>query len=110
MESFLGLANYHRSFIKNFANLAAPLYMITGKQAFRWEEEQQAAFESIKAALLSPPVLAMPDQTGKFVLDTDASDYALGAELSQVQDGEEKVIAYASISLTTGQCKYCTIR
>ena len=47
VERFLGLANYHRSFIKNFAELAQPLYSLTGKIKFKWEDEEQAAFDEL---------------------------------------------------------------
>ncbi len=91
--------NYHRAFIKNYAQLAVPLYRLTGKNKFRWEQEHQDAFASINEALVSAPVLALPNKIDPFILDTDASDTALGAEILQIQNGEEKVIAYGSTSL-----------
>lgn len=57
MERFLGLANYHRTFIKNFAELAQPLYNLSGKNPFKWGKDEQAAFDSLKTALTNPPVL-----------------------------------------------------
>ena len=69
---------------------------MTGKQKFRWGEEQQLAFEEIKQALTSAPVLTLPNAQDTFRLDTDASDYAVGAALSQVQKGQERAIAFAS--------------
>ena len=57
VERFLGLAYYHRSFIKNFAELAQPLYSLTGTNKFKWEDEEQAAFDELKDALTDPPVL-----------------------------------------------------
>jgi transposase InsO family protein len=110
VERFMGLANYHRGFVKNFANLADPLYQVVGKNKFRWDEEQQRAFELLKLALTTPPVLALPNRQDEFILDTDASDIAIGAELIQVQNGEEKVIAYASFALTQEQRRYCVTR
>ncbi|MBV2113414.1 MAG: DDE-type integrase/transposase/recombinase [Candidatus Thiodiazotropha sp. (ex Ctena orbiculata)] len=110
VEKFLGLANYHRSFIKNFAELARVLYALTGKNKFKWGNEEEEAFEALKKALTSPPVLGLPNSRDPFLLDTDASDSAIGGELIQVQNGEEKVIAYSSFVLTPEQKKYCTTR
>jgi hypothetical protein len=110
VERFTGLANYHRVFIKNYSDIAAPLYRVTGKNNFRWEGEQQEAFDALKAALTSPPVRGLPNQIDDFILDTDASDVAIGAELIQLQHGEERVIAYGSYALTKEQRRYCTTR
>jgi hypothetical protein len=106
----LGFANYHRSFIKDLAKVSGPLYEITGKAKFQWKEPQQQAFDRLKALLLSAPVLALPNKTDYYILDTDASDRAIGAELIQVQNGEERVIAYGSFILTPEQRRYCTTR
>ena len=105
VERFAGLANYHRAFVKNFSELAAPLYQVVGKHKFQWGLEQEQAFQALKTASVSPPVLALPNQDDPFVLDL-----AIGAELLQIQDGKEKVVAYGSFSLTTDQRKYCTTR
>ncbi|XP_048251534.1 uncharacterized protein LOC125379302 [Haliotis rufescens] len=64
VESFLGLANYHRVFIKDYAKMAVPLYNITGKKPFNWGREQQEAFEELKEALMTPPVFGLPRNTG----------------------------------------------
>ena len=110
VERFLGLANYHRVFVKNFAEKAQVLYSLTGKNKFRWGQEEQEAFESLKVTLVNPPVLGLPNTEDPFILDTDASDTAIGAELLQIQNGEEKVVAYSSYTLTPEQKKYCTTR
>ena len=100
VERFLGLANYHRSFIKNFAHMAVPLYQLTGKNSFVWGEAQQEAFENLILALTTAPVLTIPNETDPFILDTDASGVAVGAELLQIRNGEETVVPYASCSLS----------
>ena len=64
-----------------------------------WTEKTQRAFTMLRDALTSPPILAMPTDTSEFILDTDACDHTIGAVLSNVQDGMEKVIAYASRTL-----------
>ena len=110
VEQFLGLANYHRNFIKGFAEMAVPLYRLTGKHSFHWHKEHQEAFEELKKALTSTPVLGLANNQDLFILDTDASNYAIGAELIQVQEGGERVIAYGSFALTAEQLNYCTTR
>ena len=110
VEKFMGLANYHRNFVKNFSEKAIPLYNVIGKDKFRWEKEQQEAFDILKKSLTEPPVLSLPQSKGEFILDTDASDNAIGAELLQVQDGIERVVAYGSFALTKEQKRYCTTR
>ena len=110
VESFLGFVNYNREHIPHLADLAAPLYGLTGKNKFSWLPEHQKAFESLKESLLSAEVLALPRKEGTFILDTDASKVAIGGQLSQIQDGVERPISFASVSLTPEQRRYCTTR
>ena len=110
VEQFLGLANYHRNFIKNFAEVADPLNHLLRKKEFVWKEEQHKAFKSLKELLISPQVITIPNKEGEFILDCDASNVSIGAELSQIQEKVEKVIAYGSFSLTPSQRRYCTTR
>jgi len=108
---FLGLSGYYRRFIKDFSAIAAPLYNLTQKESeFCWTSECQEAFAELKRRLISEPVLALPSDNGTYVLDTDASDFGLGAILSQRQDDQEKVIAYASRTLGKPEQKYETTR
>ena len=111
VESFLGFVNYHRDHIDQFARVAKCLYELTGPRAkFVWQKEHQEAFEKLKEMLVCAPVLSMPRKEGIFILDCDASDYSIGAELSQVQDEEERTISYGSFALTPAQRRYCTTR
>lgn len=110
VERFLGFLNYHRDFIKEFAHQAEPLYRLTGKNDFHWGHDEQSAFENLKMLLTTTPVLAYPNSSDVFILDTDASNTAIGAELSQLQDGKERVVSYGSYSLTPQQRRYCTTR
>ena len=112
VQQFLGLANYYRRFIKNFAKIANPLHKLTEKSApFLWTAECQLAFDNLKHSLTSAPVLAHPDYSKPFILDTDASQTGIGAVLSQVQDdGCERVIAYASKTLSRQERHYCVTR
>ena len=100
--AFLRLANYYRRFIKDFATIAKPLHVLTKKNAnFRWTKEAQEAFDQLKQRLTALPVLAHPDFTQPFILDTDASATGIGAVLSQRHsDGMERVISYASRTLS----------
>src|SRR5208282_2301478 len=82
VRSFVGFCSYNRRFIESFANIAAPLHLLTRKGVrFTWGPEQQNAFEELKVRLISAPVLAMPIDDGVYYLDTDASDIGLGAVL-----------------------------
>ena len=111
VESFLGFANYHRTHIKEYAHIASPLYGLTGPKAtFHWEDKHQKAFDALVEALVCAPVLAYPNSQDTFILDTDASDTAIRAELLQLQEGEERVVSYGSFSLTLAQRNYCTTR
>ena len=104
VRSFLGLASYYRRFVRDFSKLAKPMNALTQKNhRFEWTDEAQRSFEALKAALTSPPILAMPNDDGEFTLDTDASNDSIGAVLSQCQNGEERVIAYGSRSLNRRQ-------
>ena len=97
--------------MKNFAEIADPLVALTRKGVpFVWADEQQTAFDALRASLLSAPILGFPTETDRFVLDTDASLFAIGGVLSQIQNEEEVVIAYASHSLRISQRRYCTTR
>ena len=72
--------------------------------------KHERSFEYVKNALIIAPVLTIPTADGKFILDTDASDIAIGAELSQVQNGVERCILYCSFTLNPVQKKNCTTR
>jgi len=111
VRAFMGLSGYYRRFIKNFSVIAAPLYGLTRKDGkFKWTQECQAAFDELKSRLVNEPVLALPSDEGTYVLDTNASDFGLGAVLSQCQHEQEKVIAYASRTLGKPEQKYETMR
>ena len=73
--AFIGLCSYYRRFIKGFADIAKPLHRLTGKdQVFNWTTECQVAFKRLKQKLCKKPILAHPDFSKEFILDTDASD------------------------------------
>lgn len=107
VQRFLGMCNYYRRFIKGFAEIAAPLHELTSKKtSFEWKDKHENAFVKLKKAMLSPPILSFPNKNGKFILHTDASGYAIGSVLCQIQHGEEKVIAYGSRKLSQIEQRY----
>eukprot|EP00731_Ephydatia_muelleri_P016275 Em0009g699a len=93
VQQFLGLANYYRRFIKNFASIAKPLQRLTEKNLnfFEWTDTCQDAFNHLRKCLVTAPILAFPDFSKKFILDTDASDCGIGAVLAQVQDDGSEI-------------------
>lgn len=111
VRSFLGLCTYYRRYILGFANIAKPLTRLTEKsRKFEWDNDSQCAFENHKSAMVTAPILSYPLPTGEFILDTDASNVGIVGVLSQVQDGQEKVIGYFSKVLSKPERNYCVTR
>jgi transposase InsO family protein len=111
VRAFVGLASYYRRYVKGFAGTAASLTaLFSPNKQFVWTQKEQDAFDSLKSALTKPPILTMPRPDGLITLDTDASNFSIGAVLSQNQDGEERVIAYASRKLSRTEMNYCVSR
>ena len=123
LRQFLGFKGYYRKFVKNYAPIIQPLNLLLqghdcNKKSKRksknsktaslwvWGDAQQAAFDSIKAKLISPPVLAYADYALPFIVHTDASALGLGAVLYQKQNGLERVIAYTSHNLRPAEKNY----
>ena len=90
VQKFLGLANYYRRFIKDFTRIAAPLHVLVRKeQKWKWEKEQEKAFERLKTVFTTEPILAIPDIDREMRVEADASDYAMGGVLStKCEDGK----------------------
>lgn len=88
-----------------------PLHELTKKYVrFNWTDACQEAFDGLKRRLTSAPVLGYPLDNGDLFLNTDASDWGIGAVLSQVQGGEERLLAYGSRRLSATEQNYCTTR
>ena len=111
VKSFLGLASYYWRFVPKFAEIARPLHK-TSETSTKFERTigAQDAFESLKLKLTSTPILAFPCLKEPFIHYTDASQFAMGDVLAQVQDGKERAICYASRSLSKSQTKYSATR
>jgi len=107
VRAFFGLASFYRRIMPKFAEIAKPLTALTRKdRQFTWGPQQQQAFVSMKDRLCTTPVLAYPNFELPFILTTDASKVAIAAILSQVQDGKERPIPYASRRLNTAEQNY----
>ena len=108
LRSFLGLTNFFKRFIENYALVAAPLYDLTSdKTKFIWTGKMEEAFIKLKELLLCPPILRHPDFTKKFHVWSDASLIGLGAVLTQEQEeGGHAAVAFASKKLTNTQSRY----
>ncbi len=88
--------NYHRSHVASFARVSSVLYHLASCKKIVWGAEHEQAFQTLKQLAISAPMLAHPAPEGLMILDTDASGGQIGADLSQVQGGVIKPIAYAS--------------
>ena len=112
VRSLIGFLNFYRRFIQGIAEKAAPLTDLTSKSAPNkvvWKKEHQVAFESLKQAITSYPVLRNPDFEKKIYLQTDSSDRGIGAVLLQVFDGKTLPIQYLSKKLLPTERQYSTI-
>ena len=110
VRRFLGLASYYRKYIDKFADIAGPLHQLTQKDAlFQWTQECEESFKRLKACLTKAPVLSYPSfgtEASTMGLQTDASNVGLGAVLEQ----EQRVIGYASRTLTRAEVNYSVIQ
>ena len=109
IRSFLGHAGFYRRFIKDFSKITKPLTELLMKDAeFIFDEKCLEAFQTLKKALISAPIMQTPDWNEPFEIMCDASDYAIGAVLGQRKDKRLHVIYYASRTLDEAQMNYAT--
>ncbi len=110
LKSFLGLAGYFRSFVRNFATLAKPLNLLTSdKSSFEWTDEAGRSFEAIKQAIVEAPLLHHLDYSMPIIVRTDASLVGVGGMILQVVDGVERPVAYASRAFSPVEARWSTI-
>ncbi|GFO32920.1 Zinc finger protein [Plakobranchus ocellatus] len=109
VRAFLGLVGYYKEFVPNFAAVSAPLSDLVRKgqpNIVNWGDSQERAYNSLKVAVTSKPVLQLPDVNKRFVLRTDASNRGLGAALMQENEGTLFPVAYACKKLTDRERKH----
>jgi hypothetical protein len=108
VQCFLGFANFYRWFIKGYSKITTPLTTLTCKnKPFSWNPTAQATFDTLKMAFTSVPILIHPDPAKPFIVETDASDFALGAILSQFGiDGLLHPVTFYSRKLTSAEINY----
>jgi transposase InsO family protein len=107
VQSFLGLANYNRKFISGYSQTALPLVELTKQDTpFIWKERQQKAFDALKQACIDGPTLRMFDSGKPVHIETDASDRAIGACLTQDHEGKRHPVAYYSRKMTPAEQNY----
>jgi len=84
MQAFIGFVNFYRCFIRDFSTMARPLFDLTrSDRAWNWDAKEQEAFEGLKMAVTTAPVLVSPQDLETFCIEADSSDFASGAVLSQ---------------------------
>lgn len=110
IKQFLGLSGYYRRFIKDYSKIAKHMtkYLKKEVKLDLTDQEYIRSFETLKKTIANDQILAYPDFEKPFILTTDASDYALGAVLSQVQNNVERPIAFASRTLNSTEINYAT--
>lgn len=108
VRAVLGLGSFYRRHIKDYSKKMLPLIKLRkNEKKFELSLYCEAALDTLKAELTGPEIMAYPEESGMMILDTDASAYCIGAVLSQIQDGKERVIAYGSKTLNKTPKNYC---
>ncbi|CAC5371569.1 unnamed protein product [Mytilus coruscus] len=108
VRQFLGLCNYYRRFVKDYAKITVPLNNLLQKdKEYVWTDKCQISFENLKQALTTAPVLSYPDMSKPFILTCDASDSAIGYILGQLdENGKERVISYSGRALRNNELNW----
>jgi RNase H-like domain found in reverse transcriptase len=107
VQAFLGFANFYRRFIKGYSQIAAPISEITKKdKTFEWTNKAEEAFEMLKEAFTTAPILRVFDPKKEIMVETDASDYAIGAVLNQESEGKSHPIAFYSRKMSAPELNY----
>ena len=83
LQQFLGFCNFYRRFVKDYSKIAKPMTQLTGNDTWKWEMEQQTAFNTLKETIMTAPCRCIPEDEGQFRVEADASEGAVGAVISQ---------------------------
>ncbi|SJL08165.1 uncharacterized protein ARMOST_11528 [Armillaria ostoyae] len=106
LQSFLGFTNFYRKFIKNYSKVVRALTQLTGNTEWTWGAAQNQAFQQLKKQMAEDVILAIPDKTGRFRVEADTSNGAVGTVLSQEQAGVWRPVAFMSKALTATERNY----
>jgi RNase H-like domain found in reverse transcriptase/Reverse transcriptase (RNA-dependent DNA polymerase)/Integrase zinc binding domain/Chromo (CHRromatin Organisation MOdifier) domain/gag-polyprotein putative aspartyl protease len=107
LMSFLGLCNYYRRFVKGYSAIATPMTnLMRADKTFEWSAEVDHAFNTLKESMSSAPVLAIPDPEKEFIVTTDASDFAIGAVISQENEQGIQPVAFESRKMSPAEQNY----
>lgn len=107
IQEFLGFVNFNRQFIRNYSTIAIPLTKLTRKDTpFKWDKDQEDAFQILKKACIEPPTLAIFTSGEPLRIETDASDLAIGACAMQLRDNKWHPIAYYSRKFSGPEERY----
>ena len=108
VQKFLGLANYYRQFVKDFAKLAKLLHRLIRKdKKWSWRKKQEVAFKKLKRVFIMRPVLIVPDLDKKMRVEADALEYAIGGVLlMKCEDEKWRPVAFISKSLNKAERNY----
>ncbi len=107
VQAFLELMNYYWKFIPNYAKIAKPLtWLMCKNEKWHWNKEQKNAFHTLKKSLSETAHLRIPNSTCKKILKTNASNFAVGACLYQIEDEQQRLIVYQSRKLSEPEKRY----
>ncbi|CAI5683364.1 unnamed protein product [Oreochromis niloticus] len=111
LRSFLGLSAWYSKFVPNYATVVEPMRALLRKDcSFHWNKAAQVAFDQVKKLIVHSPALVMFDPSKPTIVSTDASDYGVGAVLTQLDgNNAEQTVAFASRSLSDAERKYSIV-
>ena len=106
VQKFNGFCNFYHRYVRGYSKVARPITRLMGNVPFEWGLKEQVAFDELKHLIASEEVTAQPRPIGKFHLEVDASGYALGGVLSQLQDDKWRSVAFISRTMTDAELNY----